>query len=532
VAISETDNDRTAKDGAHVDGLRQAWQNLRTRIGAMTVNQRLMLGMVTAALVISTAVFGLWLGHEESAVLFSDLTPEDASKALAELNKRDVPAELANGGTTIMVPASQVHRLRVDLVTEGIGSSGVVGYEIYDQGAGYGKTQEELEVQRLRALQGELTKTIESLRGVDAARVHLVMAKQSIFASRNSEPSASVMLTLNRHAGISPAQVTGIRSLVAGGVEGLAPERVTVLDQSGTVLSEAYADDSFGRSDRQLELKVEVEDHLAAKAQAMLDGVLGAGRSQVQVDATLNFEAIESERTIFDPQATVVRSEERNEATDPQTGGTTESSMTNYEINQTVERIVGEVGGLKQLTVAVSVDGTYEVPEGGGEPVYQPLPADELDRLQRMVTSAVGLDVSRGDRIEVVNLQFRDPGRPGGAGGATPVLEMVLNLLSRYGGRILLIAVLLGMTLAFRKNLSTVLADVGSVLQAGSSPTTATSGGGSVGGGPKGEPGERFEGLPEMSDQMIEDVRDYAYENPERVAEVVQTWLYEPERGR
>ena len=510
-----------------MDGLRQTWQGLKERLGAMTTNQRLILGMVAAALVISSAVFTLWLGHEEQAVLFADLTPEDASKTLAELNKRDVPAELINGGTTITVPASQVHHLRVDLVTEGIGTSGEVGYEIFDQDD-FGVTPEELEVRRLRALQGELTKTIQSLRGVDAARVHLVMAKPSIFRSRNTDPTASVVLTLDQRTGITPAQVTGVRSLVAGGVEGLTADHVTVLDQDGSILSESYGEGAYGASDRQLELKKEVEDHLGGKAQAMLDGVLGAGRSQVQVDATLNFEKIESERTIFDPQTTVVRSEERNEQTDPQTGGSTESSMTNYEINQTVEHIVGEVGGIEQLTVAVSVDGTYEVPEGGGEPVYQPLGQDELERIGRMVQTAVGLDASRGDRIEVVNLQYQGDRLTGVADGGNPTLQMVLDLVARHGGRVLLMILLASMVLVFRRNLSGVLADLGSLGREADGGAEARRG---AADGDE-EPVERFEGLPEMTDQMIEDVREYAAENPQRVAEVVQSWLYEPERSR
>ena len=513
-----------------MDGLRQTWQGLRERLSTLTTNQRLVLGMVAAALVISTAVFGLWLGHEEQAVLFADLTPEDASKALQELNKRDVAAELTNGGTTIMVPASQVHRLRVDLVTDGIGSSGVVGYEIFDN-RDYGVTPEELEVRRLRALQGELTKTIESFPQVDAARVHLVMAKNSLFRSRATEPSASVVLTLSRRSGITPAQVSGIRAMVSSGVEGLSPDRVTVLDQDGDVLSENYADDSYGASDRQLELKKEVEDQLAAKAQSMLDGVLGHGRSQVQVDATLNFEQIESERTMYDPQATVVRSEERNESNDPTSGGTSEQSMTNYEINQTIERIVGQVGGVQNLTVAVSVDGTYEVPEGGDAPVYQPLQQDELDRIQRMVQTAVGLNVGRGDRIEVVNLQFQGDRIMDAPGGANPIITMVLDLVSRHGGRGLLLILLGSMVLVFRRNLSGLLTDLSSTMQPGSAAAAAAGGAGGQGGPAQAE-GERFEGMPALTDQMIEDVREYAAENPERVAEVVQSWLYEPERNR
>lgn len=510
-----------------MDGLRRNWQGIKERLGAMTMNQRLVLGMVSAALMISIAVFGLWLGQEEQAVLFSDLTAEDASKALQELNKRDIAAELTNGGTTIMVPASKVHHLRVDLVTKGIASSGVVGYEIFDH-RDYGVTPEELEVRQLRALQGELTKTIESLRGVDGARVHLVMAKNSIFSSRATEPTASVVLTLNRQLGITAAQVAGVRSLVAGGVEGLMPERVTVLDQLGQMLAGNDSGDAFGASDRQLDLKKEVEDHLALKAQSMLDGVLGAGRSHVQVDATLNFEKIESERTVYDPAATVVRSEERNESTDPQSGGATESSLTNYEINQTVDRIVGEIGGLKTLSVAVSVDGNYEVPEDGGEPVYQPLAPEELEQVKRLVQSAVGLDVSRGDRIEVVNMQFQgDHQRPAdGVGGFNPLIRMVLNLMMQHGGRALLLIMMAAMALAFRRNLSAVLNDLGTLFQPAAVAEKEAK--------KKIEASdlERFEGLPEMTDQMIEDVREYAAENPGRVAEVVQSWMYEPERNR
>lgn len=515
-----------------MDGLRQAWQGLKERLGAMSTNQRMVLGMVAVALLISASVFGLWLGREEQAVLFADLTAEDASKALSELTKRDVPAELTNGGTTIMVPASVVHRLRVDLLSEGIGSSGIVGYEIFDQ-RDWGVTPEEMEVRQLRALQGELTKTIESLRGVEAARVHLVLARRSIFSSQSTEPTASVVLTLNRRVGITPAQVAGIRSLVAGGVESLTADHVTVIDNNGTVLSESYAGDAAGASDRQLELTKEVEGHLTAKAQAMLDGVLGAGRSQVQVAATLNFEQIQSERTVFDPQATVVRSEERNESTDPQTGGATESTMTNYEINQTVERIVGQVGGVKQLTVAVSVDGTYEVPEGGGEPVYQPLQPEELGRIERMVQTAVGLDVSRGDRIEVVNLQFQDDRAAPGEGGPSSLLTLVLDLVAEYGGRGLLLIMLGSMALVFRRNLADLIDDLGRLISGGGpqgeAGSSARTGGGRS--STSAEAGERFEGLPEMTDQMIEDVREYAAENPARVAEVVQSWLYEPERN-
>jgi flagellar M-ring protein FliF len=454
------------------------------------------------------------------------LTAEDANAALQELNKRDVAAELTNGGTTIMVPASEVHRLRVELAAKGVGTSGVVGFEIFDD-THYGMTETDYEVKRQRALQGELTKTIESLRGVDGARVHLVMPKSSIFRALATQPTASVVLTLNRQQLLSPSQVSGIQALVAGSVEGLTDANVTVLDQNGRALSEHYADDGYGASDRQHELRREVEDHLAAKAQTMLDQVLGAGRAQVQVSATLNFEQIESERTLYDPKNQVIRSEERNESSEPNEGGTTESSLTNYEINQTIERIVGETGGIEQLSVAVTVDGEYVTPPEGGEPVYQPRDQQQLDDISRMVQSAVGLMAERGDRIEVVNLQFRGPGTGNETGGGG-LPGGILELLFRHGGRILLVVMLAALVIAFRRSLGGALGDL-----AGLGPTAggATGGGAAAGaGGPDAET-ERFEGLPDMNDQMIEDVREYAAENPQRVAEVVQSWVYEPDKS-
>jgi len=511
-----------------VDGFRQAWFGIGKRFAALSVNQRLVLGMVAAGVIISATVFSLWLSREEMAVLFSDLTPEDANEALQELNKRDVSAELTNGGTTILVPASAVHRLRVELAAKGIASSGVVGFEIFDQ-SHYGMTEQDYEVKRLRALQGELTKTIESLQGVEAARVHLVLPKSSIFRSLATEPTASVVLTLNQRRPVSPAQVAGIQNLVAGSVEGLLAGNVTVLDQNGRMLSENYADDDFGATDRQLELKKEVEAYLADKAQTMLASVFGEKRTHVRVDATLNFEKIESQRTIFDPENQVVRSEERNESSDPATGGTTESSMTNYEINQTVEKIVGETGGIKNLSVAVSVDGTYATPKDGGEPVYQPLGQEQLDQIQRMVQSAIGIDVERGDQIEVVNIQFQGEGAvPDGDGGGGGLPGGWVQLVMQNLGRILLVALLVVLVVTFRRSLQGTLGDL-SGHRGGAKPGRPAAAGGAPG-QPAAEP-ERFEGLPPLTDQMIEDVREYAAENPARVADVVQSWLYEPERS-
>ncbi len=351
-----------------MDGIRNATDNFMARFGGFSFNQKILLGAVATAGVISIAVFSLWLQKEETAVLFTNLSPQDASVALEELAKQDVEAELTNGGTTIMVPQKAVHRLRVDLAGKGVPSSGTVGFEIFD-GKQYGLTEFLQNVNFKRALEGELTKSIESLQGIQSARVHLVLPKPSIFKKLDSPATASVVLKMGRGARLEDSRITGIQSLVAGSVENLHADQVTVIDQYGKVLSPDIKDGDTGRTENQLALRKDVEAYLSQKAGIMLDRVLGPGRSVVQVDATLNFEKIDRERELYDPQKTVVRSEVRNETTDPTSGNSDENSTTNYEINRTVEHIVGETGGVKLLSVAVFVDGNYAELEDGGAPL-------------------------------------------------------------------------------------------------------------------------------------------------------------------
>jgi flagellar M-ring protein FliF len=492
-----------------VDGIRNTTENIKTRFGGLSFNQKILLGAVATASLISIAVFSLWLQKEETAVLFTNLSPEDASVALEELGKQDIQAELTNGGTTIMVPKRAVHRLRVDLAGQGIPSSGTVGFEIFD-GKQYGLTEFLQNVNFKRALEGELTKSIESLQGILSARVHLVLPKPSIFKKLDSPATASVVLQMGRGARLEENRISGIQSLVAGSVENLDPQQVTVIDQYGKVLSSEIKDGDTGRTENQLALRKDVESYLTHKAGAMLDRVLGPGRSIVQVDATLNFEKIDRERELFDPQNTVVRSEVRNETTDPAGGTTDENSTTNYEINRTVEHVVGETGGVKRLSVAVFVDGHYEEGQDSEIPLYLPLTEDEVVQLRRIVQTAVGFDVARGDQIEIVNMQFRQPEivEPG------PLPTGWMPLVNRYGGKAFLFLMFGIVLLSLRKGLGRLL----TMEMPRSRGRVATSGAARE---------EHFEGIPDMDDQVLSDIKDYASENPDRVADVVQSWIHE-----
>ena len=501
-----------------MDSFKQLTDNLKARLGELSFNQKVLLGVVATASIISVAVFSLWLQKEDKAVLYSNLSPEDAAAALEELSKQDVPTELKNGGGTIMVPESMVARLRIELAGKGVVANGPVGFEIFD-GKQYGLTEFLQNVNFKRALEGELTKSIESLQGIQSARVHLVLPQPSIFKKNDPGATASVVLRLGRGAKLAESQIAGIQALVAGSVEDLTVDSVTVIDQGGRVLSAAAQDDETGRTENQLGLRKEVEDYLTGKAGSMLDKVLGPGRSIVRVDATLNFEKIDREREIYDPASTVVRSEVRNEETNPANGGTTENSTTNYEINRTVEHIVGQVGGISTLSVAVFVDGHYEPVAGGGEPTYTPLTEDELGQLRRIVQTAVGLNAVRGDQIEVVNMQFRTLEDPA---GASPLTDW-MSLVTEYGGKVLLVVMLAVMALSLRRSVGRLIAGGA----AGGAGARATAGAGPRGRAATAAEPEHFEGIPDLNDQVMGDIRDYAADNPERVAEVIQSWIRE-----
>ncbi|MBK8166129.1 MAG: flagellar M-ring protein FliF [bacterium] len=506
-----------------MDGLKQLTDNLRARLGELSFNQKALLGVVAVAGVISVAVFSLWLQKEDNAVLYSNLTPEDAAAALEELARQDVPTELRNGGGTILVPESMVARLRIELAGKGVVANGPVGFEIFD-GKQYGLTEFLQNVNFKRALEGELTKTIEGFPAIQSARVHLVLPQPSIFKKNEQGATASVVLRLGRGGRLNESQISGIQALVAGSVEDLAVENVTVIDQTGKVLSAAVADEETGRGETQLGLRKEVEEYLTDKAGSMLDKVLGPGRSIVRVDATLNFEKLTREREIYDPATTVVRSEVRNEENDPSTGATSENSTTNYEINRTVEHIVGQTGNIAALSVSVFVDGHYEpAADGKGEPTYKPLTEDEIGQLRRVVQTAVGLNPVRGDQIEIVNMQFRQMEEPT---GASPLTDW-MGVVTEYGGKVLLVVLLAVVALSLRRTLGRLVA--GGAPAGAVAATAAGRAGGPGRGGPPAaaEDQEHFDGIPELNDQVMGDIRDYAADNPDRVAEVIQSWIRE-----
>jgi flagellar M-ring protein FliF len=378
----------------------------------LSVAQRITLVITAVGSIVAIVSIVAWANRTEYSVLFSDLDQRDAAAIVEQLRTDGVPYRLQNGGRTIQVPVEKVYEMRLQFAALGLPQSGVIGYELFD-GNNIGVTDFVQKLNYKRALEGELARTIRGLDEIEGARIHIVIPEPSVFAREEKTPTASVALRLKQGVRLSQRQVSGIAHLVAASVEGLESRNVTIVDEQGNILSDNRPEDEqFTLTATQLELQEKVESYLTAKVQSLLDGVVGRNNSAVRVTAELDFDRVERTMESYDPDSQVIRSEEvSTQLSSDQSEGEnrTENTITNYEINRTVERVVQTGGNVKRLSVAVTVNGRYETTEGAdGEVVrkYVPRSAEEMDRLADLVRSAVGFQPERGDVVEVINLPF------------------------------------------------------------------------------------------------------------------------------
>ncbi len=389
------------------------WQSL-------TSGKRISFIALTAlTIVLGFVIFGQ-ITKATYSVLYRNLDSQEAGQIIDQLRSSKISYRISEGGTEILVPSNKINDIRLNLAAQGYPKSGVVGYEIFDQ-TNLGMTDFLQKVNYRRALEGELTKTISSLKEVESARVHLVIPEQRLFKEDEKQPTASVVLYLNRAMPLSQRQIEGIAYLVSSSVEGLPAENVTILDASGRLLSAPRQTDQLAQlSSSQLDVKKNIEAYLQDKAQSMLDGVMGPNRSIVRVSADLNFDQVEKTSESYNPDSVVVRSEEITEenqsasdTNDPNkkkdSSGAKKTTVKNYEVTKKMEHLVSQVGNIKQLRVSVSVDGTYSMVKGADGKMtreYAPRQQEDLDKLLALVRGAVGFTEQRGDIIEVANLPF------------------------------------------------------------------------------------------------------------------------------
>ena len=418
------------------------WNRLRTQVaaiwGGLSKAQRWGIGLATF-LVLSGLLFLGWrTANPPMAAVFTRLNASDAAEIVAVLRDAGVPYRLADNGTTVLVPEDQVYDVRLSLAGQGLPRGGVVGFEIFLESA-LGATDFDRQVRYNMALQGELTRTIRELDGVQDARVHVVIPERRLFARDERPPTASVFLQLRPGAQLTASQIRGIAHLIARSVEGLEPENVTIVDNRGQVLSDglrpALADGLDGASvAARLDLQRVYERELEHRVQSMLETVYGPGRAIVRVNAQINFDRAEEREDRYEPvfrDTGLVRSsqilEEQGtgavaaggvvgvdanipgyEAVNGQPGSySRREEIVNYELNR-IERVrVQAPGGVERLSVAVWIDGE--------------LSAAETRRVQELVAAALGVDPARGDTVIVDSMPFAAAALPVLAAEAAPV---------------------------------------------------------------------------------------------------------------
>ena len=394
------------------------------RLAAMAVVAVLMLGF-----------FGFLITRAQApnlAPLYTGLSLEDSSAIVTELQTLNIAYELRGEGDTILIPRDDITTTRMTLAGSGLPTRGQVGYEIFDQQSTLGATSFVQNLNNVRALEGELARTIGSLNRIKSARVHLVLPERELFRREKTDPSASIVLSVRGELG--NGEIRAIQHLVASAIEGLTPARVSIVDDQGNLLASGTDDDAQGAlAGDAAERTLGYENRLRTRVEDMLANVVGPGRARVEVSAEIDFNRSTTTEEKFDPESQVVRSSQVRE-TENLTGGangqvtvanelpgasqnagsggateqgTSSEEVTNYEISKTTQTAVTEAGSVKRLSVAVVVDGVY-VTDPSGTATYTPRSADEVAQILTLVRSAVGFSETRGDSVEVVNMQFAE----------------------------------------------------------------------------------------------------------------------------
>lgn len=388
-----------------------------------------------AAVVLFLISFFVYLATQmnstEYSVLYTDLELEDAKQIVTRLESANVKYRLENNGTEILVPSDQVNKMRIDTAELALASKGAnVGYEIFDNGDALGSTNFMQNVNLIRALEGELARTIRSVDNVKSARVHLVMPKREMFSKEEQMPSASVVIR-TVHGPLSPQSVIAIQKLIAAAVPKLDVKNVAIVDSAGNLLTNNYEDENTLTAANNELMRQEQELKMAQNVQNLLEKTIGTGKVRAQVNIDMDFDQVVTNEEIYDPDGQVVRSQatmnDDSASTDQngtvtvaqnipngdmanQSSGTyTKNSKTeetiNYEISKTVRNKVKNTGTIRRLTVAVMVDGFY-TKDDDGKYVYRPRTDEEMKKLADLIKSAVGFDGDRGDVVEVENMKF------------------------------------------------------------------------------------------------------------------------------
>jgi flagellar M-ring protein FliF len=402
------------------------WQSL-------TLTKKLTLAGALA--VVFAVLMSVFLVRSETPYeyIFTDVSSEDTQAILNEFKRMNV-SDFGVDSKGIRVPTARAAELRMQLAQEGLPTHGVVGWEKFDS-QDFTRTEFEQNINRLRAIQGEISRTITSIEGISSARVHIVTPKQSLFVEEQKEPTAAIYIRTKRNAKLNDRQIKGIQHLVCRSVEGLKPNNVTIIDHEGQMLTKIESDDFTSKMTKEMQsYKQSVEKDLETKIRGLVGRVTGADRVEAKVDVSVDFTQEEQTISEVDPEKVAVVSkntqgssmegsglnptgipgsksnvpgeQENVQASGSRSQNKQDSELINYDVSKTIAKKTLPVGNIKRISAAVLVDGKQEFPLDGTKPVFDPRTADEMKQIEDIVRKAIGYQQGR-DEVTVTNMMFQ-----------------------------------------------------------------------------------------------------------------------------
>ncbi|MBU1539060.1 MAG: flagellar M-ring protein FliF [Alphaproteobacteria bacterium] len=533
----------------------------RFGIGRLTV----VLGVAAGVAAVLVAVM-LRIGQAPDALLYSNLDLQEASEVTTALDSAGIKYSSRGDGSTIFVSRDEVGEARMLVAGKGLVTSGSVGYEIFDNQSVLGQTEFQQNLNEKRALEGELARTILTMRGINSARVMIALPRRELFQSDAAEPTASVVVGVTGGQ-LTGAQVQAIRNVIASSVPNMKPEKVTLTDTSNRTLAAGSDSAGFSAASAQ-DARDSTEAQLQARIMDIVEGVVGVGGARVQVTADIDHSRSTTQELRYDPDGQVVRSTSTNgsetaDTTGVADGGATATNnipggeapgvtpagsrstdtteTTNYEISNTTTTTVREAGEIKRLAVSVAVDGKWTPGADGAEPTYAARTPAEIEQIKALVAAAVGIDAERGDRIEVLNVRFnRDLAVVGGQEASPSLFDFNKNDIMR--GIELLVLLITGLLLIFfvlRPLLKSASGGGGQLQLAGGGGAPVTSlqttimAGAGGGMAQLAGPSEidqrldiaRIEGQVKAS--SVKKVADFVEKHPDESTSILRSWVHE-----
>jgi len=420
--------------------LRQILSQLRATFNNLSRGKQITLVTLVLGSLAGFIFLMNWSVKSEFHPLYAKLNPEDAGIILAKLKEQKIEYRIASNGTTILIPQEHIYETRMKMATEGLPEGSGVGFEIFNE-TKLGMTEFAQNVNYQRALQGELSRTINRIGEIESSRVHIVLPEKSLFLEDENPATASVVLQLQAGKWLNQGQIKGIVHLLSSSVARLSPENVTIVDQNGKLLAGLKDDSSFGSlSSNQLEYQGRVEKNLENRVRTMLESALGEDKAIVRLSCSFDFKSQEKTEELYLPDNRVVRSEQalKESTTSPDLSPqgvpgirsnipgdilSTEENRTtaansifekndrtvNYEIGKVISHIKEPVGEMTRVSIAVLVDGTYQRVEKEAGKVdwnYIPRTPEEMKQFENIVKRAVNFNEARGDEVEIINIPF------------------------------------------------------------------------------------------------------------------------------